>query len=107
MSRKSGYRFCEKGRAKTKSEREELSCAQQIEGALDHAARRADDIEVGLVGTLRLAHVVQFDDRIDVRIFHVAVLVRGRMPGLEFGAEGGRVLPCLAHRDGVGLKRAI
>src|SRR5882757_9959271 len=99
MSRKSmsstpigdGYRFCEKGHAKTKSEREELSCAQQIEGALDHAARCADDVEVGLVGTLRLAHIVQFDHRIDIGILHVAALVRGRMSGLEFGAEVGRI----------------
>src|SRR5256885_9522337 len=30
---------------------------EQIDGALDHAARRADDVEIGLVGTLRFTHV--------------------------------------------------
>ena len=33
------------------------------DGALDHAARGGDDVEVGLVGPLRFAHIGHFDQR--------------------------------------------
>src|SRR5262249_37772501 len=41
---------------------------EDFERALDHAAGRADDIDVGFVGALGLAHIGHFDERVDVRI---------------------------------------
>jgi len=38
---------------------------------------RANDVQVRFVETLHLAHILCFDERIDVRIFHIARCIVG------------------------------
>ena len=59
-----------------------LSGFEDIDGPLDHAARVADHVDIGFVGTLGLAHIGHFNQRIYVRIFDVAIAVRGWMSRL-------------------------
>src|SRR5689334_8088012 len=85
------------------------SCSglEDIEGALDHAAGRADDVEVGLVGALGVAHVGHLDQRIDVGIFDIAVGVGGRIRRFVFGAEVGLIGFDLAEFHGLGVQNAV
>src|SRR6185437_11681240 len=80
---------------------------ENIEGTLDHAPGGADDVDVGLIGTLGLAHVGHFHQRIDVGIFDVAVFVGGGMARLVFQPELGIVDPCFAELDQFHVERAI
>ena len=43
-----------------------------IDRSLEHPPGGGDDVEIGLVGTLGVAQVGHFDQRIHVRIFDVA-----------------------------------
>src|SRR5204862_6410261 len=77
-----------------------LSCSglEDVEGALDHPPRGADDVEVRLVGSLRLVHGGHFDHRLDVGIFDVAQRIRGRIARLVLAAELRAIGPHLAER---------
>src|SRR3974390_2696302 len=66
---------------------------ENVERALDHGARRIDDVEVGRIGTLGIAHVGHLDQRIDVRVAHVAVGICRRIAGLALDLEIGRIGP--------------
>jgi hypothetical protein len=55
---------------------------EDIDRALKHFARCGDDVEVGLIGTLRVSHVGQLNKRIHVRVFDVTVLVGRRIARL-------------------------
>src|SRR5829696_5181332 len=65
--------------------------AQDLERARDHPAGRGNEVEVGFIAALGLAHVHRLDDRVHVRELDLALRVGGRMAGLVFGAEGGRI----------------
>src|SRR5450631_4627527 len=84
-----------------------LSSFQDVDGALEHAAGGADHVDIGLVGTLGLAHVGHFQEWIDVGIFDIAVLVGGGMAGLVFQPEFGVVGARLAELDQLHVERAI
>src|SRR5882724_796824 len=84
-----------------------FSGLEDVERALDHPARGADDVEIGLVRSLRLAHVGHFDQRIDVGIFDVAGRVRRRIARLMFDSECGLIGPDLAQRHHLRIQRAI
>ena len=43
------------------------SGAQDVDGALDHPARRRDQVQIGLVAALGLAHVDHFDRELDAQ----------------------------------------
>lgn len=73
--------------------------AQKVERAPEHLPRYRDDVEIGLVGTLRLAHVDCFDQRIDVGVLHIAALVGGGVARLEPRGEGALVQRHLANLD--------
>src|SRR5580693_2571777 len=62
---------------------------EDVERALDHGAGRVDDVEVGGIGALGIAHVGHLDQRIDVGVFHIAVGVGRRVPGLVLHLEVG------------------
>src|ERR1700748_3281950 len=67
------------------------SALENVEGALDHAPCGADDVEVGLVGPLRIAQIRHFHHRVDVGVSDVAVRIGGRIGGLVFGSKRGLV----------------
>src|SRR6185369_8908037 len=60
---------------------------ENIDRALDHAARGADDVDVGLIGTLGLAQIRHLDQRIDVGVFDIAVCIGRRMARLMLDAK--------------------
>src|SRR4051794_31075448 len=66
-----------------------LSCSglEDVERALDHPACGADDVEVRLVGSLRVSHVGHFDQRIDVGVFDIACGIGGGISWLVLDAE--------------------
>jgi hypothetical protein len=80
---------------------------EDVDGALEHPARRRDDIEVGFVGALGVAQIRHLDERIDVRIFDVAAGVGGRIAGLVPQLEIGPIGLDVAELDDMGVERAI
>ena len=64
---------------------------KNVQGLFGHGTRVIDDIEVGLVGALRLAHVHSFDQRVDVRPLDHAFAVRRWIGRVVFLGERGRV----------------
>ena len=67
----------------------------------------ADQVDVGLIGALGLAHVGHFHQRVDVRIFHVAVGVGGWMARLVFELEVGLIGAHAPDGDNVRIERAV
>src|SRR5690606_24752047 len=58
-----------------------------------------NDVEVGLVGALGLAHVHGLDQRVDVGVLHVPRLIRCRVAGLVARGEVAHVVGELADLD--------
>src|SRR4051795_3322705 len=83
------------------------SCSglEDVERALDHPARGADDVEVRLVGSLRVPHVGHFDQRIDVGVFDVARAIGSGIAWIVFDAERRLVGPNLAEGYDLRIQR--
>src|SRR3954471_6891496 len=87
----------------------QMSCSalEDVEGALDHPARRTDDVEIGFVRPLRVAHVGHLDHRVHVGIFDVAGRIRRRIVRLVFGTEIGLVGLDPAEGDDLRVECAV
>ena len=59
----------------------------QVDGHGDQLARLLDDLQIGLVGAVGLAHVGHFDQHVDVGHLDVALVVGGLVAGLELDRE--------------------
>ena len=66
-----------------------------------------DDVEVGFIGSLRVAQIGQLHQRVHVRIFDVALGVGGRIAGLVPDQEIGSGRLHAAELDHIGADRAV
>src|SRR5437764_8244546 len=86
-----------------------LSCSglEDVQRALNHAAGGADDVEVRLVGSLRVSHIGHFDQWIDVGVFDVTRGIGGGIARIMLDAECGLIRPDFAKRYDLRIQRAI
>src|SRR3984957_8705263 len=86
---------------------EDVSRLEDVERALNHPPGGADDVEVRLVGSLRVTHVGHFDHRVDVGVFDVAGGIRRWIAGIMLDAKRGSIGLYPAQRDHLRIQRAI
>src|SRR5271166_2324392 len=79
----------------------------QCDGLAEHVGRLFGDLEIGFVAAVRLPHVGEFDQHIDIGHFDHAVGVRRRIADVALEPEGRLIHADRPHLDQIGAGCAI